>query len=66
MISRQELEKRVTARKQEMEEQMIKLNHFRQKIVDFITDIKSRSVIYNLLKNLPIWKELEALIGEKD
>ncbi len=66
MISRQELEKRVTARKQEMEEQTIKLNHFRQKIVDFITDIKSRSVIYNLLKNLPIWKELEALIGEKD
>ena len=66
MISRQELEKRVAARKREMEEQTIKLNHFRQKIVDFITDIKSRSVIYNLLKNLPIWKELEALIGEKD
>jgi len=66
MISRQELKKRVTARKQEMEEQTIKLNHFRQKIVDFITDIKSRSVIYNLLKNLPIWKELEKLIEGGD
>ena len=66
MISRQELEKRVIARKQEMEEQSTKLSQFRQKIVDFITDIKSRSVIYNLIKNLPIWKELEALIGEND
>ena len=66
MISRQELEKRVTARKREMEEQSTKLSKFRQKIVDFIGDVKSRSVIYNLIKNLPLWKELEKLIEDGD
>lgn len=66
MISRRELEKRVTARKQEMDEQSTKLSKFRQKIVDFITDIKSRSAIYNLIKNLPLWKELEKLIEDGD
>lgn len=66
MISRQELEKRVTARKREMEEQSTKLSQFRQKIVDFIGDVKSRSVIYNLIKNLPLWKELEKLIEDGD
>nr|WP_316614626.1 hypothetical protein [uncultured Ruminococcus sp.] len=66
MISRQELQKRVAARKREMEEQSTKLSKFRQKIVDFITDIKSRSVIYNLIKILPIWKELEKLIEGGD
>lgn len=66
MISRKELEKRVAARKREMEEQSAKLREFRQKIVDFIGDVKSRSVIYNLIKNLPIWKELEKLIEDGD
>ena len=64
MISREELEKRVTARKREMEEQSTKLSKFRQRIVDFIGDVKSRSVIYNLIKNLPLWKELEKLIED--
>ena len=64
MISREEVEKRVTARKREMEEQSAKLSGFRQKIVDFIGDVKSRSVIYNLIKNLPLWKELEKLIED--
>ena len=64
MISREELKKRVTARKREMDEQSTKLSKFRQKIVDFIIDIKSRSVIYNLIKNLPLWKELEKLIED--
>ena len=64
MISREELEKRVTARKREMEEQSARLSNFRQKIVDFIDDVKSRSVIYNLIKNLPLWKELEKLIED--
>ena len=66
MISREELEKRVAARKQEMDEQSTKLSKFRQKIVDFIGDVKSRSVIYNLIKNLPLWKELEKLIEDGD
>lgn len=66
MISREELEKRVTARKREMEEQSAKLREFRQKIVDFISDVKSRSVIYNMIKNLPLWKELEKLIEDSD
>ena len=66
MISREELEKRVTARKREIEEQSTKLSKFRQKIVDFIGDVKSRSVIYNLVKNLPLWKELEKLIEDGD
>lgn len=64
MISRKELEKRVAARKREMEEQSAKFRGFRQKIVDFISDVKSRSVIYNLIKNLPLWKELEKLIED--
>ena len=66
MISRKELEKRVASRKREMEEQSAKLRGFRQKIVDFISDVKSRSVIYNLIKNLPLWKELEKLIEDGD
>lgn len=64
MISRKELEKRVAARKREMEEQSAKLRGFRQKIVDFISDVKSRSAIYNMIKNLPLWKELEKLIED--
>lgn len=66
MISKEELTQRVNARKQELDAEESKLALFRAKIKDFIDDIKSRSVIYNLIKNLPLWKELEKLIEGGD
>lgn len=62
MITKEELKRRVDARKEELEAETDKLAEFREKIKDFVDGIKSRSVIYNLVKNLPIWQELEKLI----
>ena len=62
MISKNELKSRVTARKQELAAENEKLTLLSNKITAFIEDIKSRSVIYNLVKNLPLWKELEQFI----
>ena len=62
MITKEELKRRVDARKEELDAETDKLATFREKIAVFIDGIKSRSVIYNLVKNLPIWQELEKLI----
>lgn len=62
MITKEELKRRVDARKEELDAETDKLTTFREKIVAFIDGIKSRSMIYNLVKNLPIWQELEKLI----
>lgn len=62
MITKVELKRRVDARKEELEAETDKLAEFREKIKDFVDGIKSRSVIYNLVKALPIWKAIEELI----
>ena len=62
MITKEELKRRVDARKEELDAESDKLAVFREEITAFIDGIKSRSVIYNLVKNLPIWQELEKLI----
>ena len=66
MITKDELLNRVATRKQELEVENEKLIQFRNKVTAFIEDIKGRSTIYKLIKNLPIWKELEKLIEEVD
>ena len=66
MITKEELKRRVDARKEELDAETDKLATFREKIADFISDVKTRSVIYNLIKNLPLWKELEKLIEDGD
>lgn len=62
MITKEELKRRVDARKEELDAESDKLATFREKITAFVDGIKSRSVIYNLVKNLSIWQELEKLI----
>ena len=62
MITKEELKRRVDARKEELDAETDKLATFREKIAAFVDGIKSRSAIYNLVKNLPIWQELEKLI----
>ena len=52
MITKEELKRRVDARKEELDAETDKLATFREKIAAFIDGIKSRSVIYNLVKNL--------------
>lgn len=63
MLDIKELERRVDIRKAEIEAGEAKRTELQMKITGFINDIKSRSVIYNLLKNLPVWKELEEIIN---
>ena len=65
-MTRVELQRRVNARKQEMETQQAQYDGIIGKLTSFVKEMRGRSVIYNLLKNLPVWKELEALIGEKE
>lgn len=62
MIDRKELERRVEVRKQELSTRDAALLRLQEKISSFINDIKGRSVIYNLVKNLSVWKELENMI----
>lgn len=62
-MTKDELRQRVDTRKQELVAEEDKLSEFRDKVTSFINDIKGRSTIYALVKNLPIWKQLEKLIG---
>ena len=43
-----------------------KIANFIGKITAFVNDIKSRTTIYSLVKNLSLWKELEALIEDSE
>ena len=66
-MTKEELQKRVDARKQEIVDSENKLSNFKEKVTDFFNDIKKRSTIYALIKNLPLWKELEELVdGDSD
>lgn len=62
-MTKNDLQKRVNARKQELVIEQDKLTDFREKVTAFINDIKGRSAIYTLVKNLSIWKQLEKLVG---
>lgn len=62
-MTKDELRQRVDTRKKELVAEEDKLSEFRDKVTSFINDIKGRSTIYALVKNLPIWKQLEKLIG---
>lgn len=62
MISKKKLTQRVNARKKQMTSDKERLDRMTGKVVAFISDIKERTVIYNLLKNLTVWKEIEELI----
>ena len=64
MISRKKLNQRVSARKQQIAAERSKLERITGKLSEFIADIKERSVIYNLIRILPLWKELEELIAD--
>lgn len=66
MITKTELKNRVEHRKIELETQREALSGFRERITKFAEDIRSRSVIYNMVRNLTVWKELEELISIKD
>ena len=65
-MTKNELQQRVTARKDEITAKEIKLTEALGTIKSFVDDIKGRSAIYALIKNLFIWKELEKLITEED
>lgn len=62
-MTKHELQERVNVRKQELEVEQDKLNEFREKVTAFINNIKGRSAIYTLIKNLSIWKQLEKMVG---
>ena len=64
MISKKTMQQRVDTRKQEIVEEEARLTNALGSVKDFIDDIKSRSTIYALVKNLPLWKKLEALVGD--
>lgn len=64
-MTKSELRRRVSARKNELDSQSAKLNKLREGLIKFIDEIKGRSAIYNLLKNLPLWKKLTELIQDE-
>ena len=66
MIAKNKLRMRVEHRKRELEAQRESFFDLRERITVFVNDIRSRSVIYNLVKNLTVWKELEELISFTD
>ena len=66
MISKRKLQNRVSERKQELEAVIQKLTTQREKLTSFIVAVKSSSVIYGLIKNLSVFKELEELISGSD
>lgn len=66
MIKRNELQKRVGIRKKEMETQSAALGELSTKLISFVEDVKKRSVIYNLLKNLTVWQDIEKLVKSDD
>ena len=61
MITKKELQQRVNTRSQELEAKQNELVDYKESVMTFVEDIKNRSVIYNLIKILPLWKKLEAL-----
>lgn len=61
-MTKDELRKRVSARKSELESQITELSEFKESLVRFVDDVKGRSAVYALLKNLPLWKKLTELI----
>ena len=65
-MTKNELQQRVDARKQEIVEEEARLSNALGSVKDFVDDIKSRSAIYALVKNLPLWKKLESLVGDSN
>ena len=65
-MTKSKLQKRVNTRKREIQADRETLMRFREKTSEFVNDIKSRSVIYGMIKSLPLWKALEALIEDID
>lgn len=61
-MTKDELRKRVSARKSELESQITELSEFKESLVMFVDDVKGRSAVYALIKNLPLWKKLTELI----
>ena len=61
-MTKDELRKRVSARKSELESQITELSEFKESLVRFVDDVKGRSAVYALIKNLPLWKKLTELI----
>lgn len=65
-MMKSKLQKRVNTRKREIQADRETLMRFIEKTSEFVNDIKSRSVIYGMIKSLPLWKALEALIEDID
>lgn len=63
MMTRTKLQRRVEVRAAEIKAENARLSDLSKKLSSFVLDIKNRSAIYALIKNLPLWKELEKLIG---
>lgn len=65
-MTKREMRQRVDARKQKIEAEESSLFDFRKQVKDFVDDIKGRSTIYALIKNLSLWKKLEALVNNNN
>ena len=65
-MTKQELQKRVDERKQQIKVDSDKLQQLKKCISDFISDIKGRSTIYRLIKSFPVWQKLEEMAGDNN
>ena len=62
-MTKNKLQQRVDARKRDLTAEEDRSAALCEKVASFVNDIKGRSAIYALIKNLTLWKELENLIG---
>nr|WP_316621396.1 hypothetical protein [uncultured Ruminococcus sp.] len=63
MMTKRKLRERVDSRRKELEAESERFSELRGRLISFAEDIKTHTVIYNMLRNLPLWKELENLLG---
>ena len=66
MITKNKLQSRVSVRKRELEATNAKLRDILEKLRAFVTAIKSNSLIFGLICNLSVWKEIEKLLSAID
>ncbi len=66
MIKLNEMRRRVRTRKRELDSQSASISELKNKLTAFVEDVRNRSVIYNLIKTLPVWQEIEKLIKADD
>lgn len=64
-MKKNELQKRVNNRKNELAEQTAGMTAMLEKVAQYCEEVRSCSAVYVLVKNMQLWREIEALVENK-